>query len=162
MPDDLCQTDRDRDPYAWAVAQAALIAKGDAAIQRLDLAGLKRLLEEVAEDILSTLRSQLVNLMAHAAKVAHSTNPAVIGHWRTECAEFHDRIIDVYRPSMRRKLDLEALWRRARRKVLASFADYGEPSPVLPAKCPFSLDELIDEDLDVEHLAASLRAAGKI
>jgi hypothetical protein len=161
MPDDLRQVDRDQDPYAWAVAQAALIAKGDAALAKLDFAGLKRLLEEVAEDMLSTLRSQLVNLMAHAAKVAHSANPGIIGHWRTECAEFHDRIVDAYRPSMRRKLDLEALWRRARRKVLASFADHGEPPPVLPAKCPFRLDELIDDELDVETLVATLRKRGE-
>ena len=41
----------------------------------------------------------------------------------------------------------------------ASFADHGEPAPVLPAGCPFSLDELIDPDLDIERLVAKLRSA---
>jgi hypothetical protein len=109
--------------------------------------------------MLSGVRGQLVNLMAHAAKVARSRNPAVIGHWRGECVEFHDRLIDEYHPSMRDRIDMAALWHRARRKVDASFADHGEPAPVLPAGCPFILDELIDPDLDIERLVAKLRSA---
>lgn len=35
--------------------------------------------------------------LAHAAKVAMTRNPAVIGHWRSECVEFRDRLIDAYR-----------------------------------------------------------------
>ena len=42
-------------------------------------------------------------------------------------------------------------------QVTASFADHGEPQPVLPAACPFTLDELIDPDLDVERLVAMLK-----
>ena len=80
-----------------------------------------------------------------------------LGHWRSECVEFHDRLVNAYRPSMRDKIDMASLWRRARRKVTASFADHGEPQPVLPAACPFTLDELIDPDLDVERLVAMLK-----
>jgi hypothetical protein len=54
---------------------------------------------------------------------------------------------------------MDELWRRARRKVTASFADYGEAEPSLPDACPFSLNELVDRDLDVERLVATLAAA---
>jgi hypothetical protein len=158
MPEGLRITERHEDPYAWALAQAARLRRGAAGLKSVDRAGLSETLEEWAEEMLSGARSQLVNLMAHAAKVARSANPAVLGHWRSECIEFHDRLIDEYRPSMRDKIDLASLWRRARRKVNASFADYGEPPPVLPAACPFTLDELIDPDLDVERLVAKLRS----
>jgi hypothetical protein len=158
MPEGLGITERHEDPYAWALAQAARLRRGSTGLKGVDRAGLSEFLEEWAEEMLSGARSQLVNLMAHAAKVALSRNPAMLGHWRSECVEFHDRLIDAYRPSMRDKLDLASLWRRARRKVIASFADHGEPPPALPAACPFTLEELIDPDLDVERLVAKLRS----
>jgi hypothetical protein len=158
MPEGLRITERHEDPYAWALAQAARLRRGSAGLKGLDRAGLGEFLEEWAEEMLSGARSQLVNLMAHMAKVARSRNPAVLGHWRSECVEFHDRLVDAYRPSMRDKIDMASLWRRTGRKLTASFADHGEPPPVLPATCPFTLDELIDPDLDVEGLVAKLRS----
>ena len=159
MPEALRITERHDDPYAWALAQAARLRRGSAGLSGIDRAGLSEFLEEWAEEMLSGARRPLVNLMAHAAKVARSRNPVVLGHWRSECVEFHDRLIDAYRPSMRDKIDRSSLWRRARRKVVASFADHGELEPVLPDACPFTLDELIDPDLDIERLVAKLRPA---
>jgi hypothetical protein len=158
MPDDVRTVARDRDPYAWLLAQAALLERSGAAPKGLDLKELKRFLDEAAEDMLAAVRSQLVNLMAHAAKVARTSNPQILCHWRSECVESHDRLIDAYRPSMRQSIDRDELWRRAKRKVVASFADHGEAKPRLPDACPFSLDELVDKDLDVERLAAQLAA----
>jgi hypothetical protein len=152
MPEGHRVIDRDRDPYAWVLGQAALLAKGPGGFKHLDVEGLKDFLEQAAEEMLSKVTSQMVSLMAHAAKVANSQNPDVIGHWRTECVEFHDQIVDAYRASMHQKIDMEALWRRAKRKVLASFADHGEPAPVLRDTCPFAIEDLVDPDLDIERL----------
>jgi len=160
MPDDLQLIDRHRDPYAWALEQAALLRRGaaglPAGLKAIDAVALREFLDEWAEDMLSTVRSQLVNLMAHAVKAALSRNPDVVGHWRSECIEFHDRLVDAYRPSMHERIDMASLWRRACRKVDASFADHGEPKPKLPADCPFTLDQLIDPDLDLDSLVATL------
>jgi hypothetical protein len=156
MPDDLHRITRDHDPYAWLLAQAALLERGGAGLKGLDLKEVKRFLEEAAEDMLAAVKSHLVNLMAHAAKAARTSNRQILGHWRSECVEFHDRLIDAYRPSMRRAIDIEELWRRAKRKVVASFADHGEARPRLPDACPFGLDELVDKELDVERLVAQL------
>lgn len=156
MPDDLHIADRHQDPFGWALTQAALLRRSAGRLKTIDGAALSEFLEEWADEMLSAVRSQLVNLMAHAAKVALSNNPDVVGHWRSECIEFHDRIVDLYRPSMRERIDLAALWRRAVRKIEASFADYGEPRPSLPSRCPFGLDQLVDPDLDLGHLIAAL------
>jgi hypothetical protein len=121
MPDDLQLTDRHRDPYAWALGQAALLRRGAAGLKAIDAAALREFLEEWADEMLSTVRSQLVNLMAHVTKAAFTRNPDVIGRWRSECVEFHDRLVDAYRPSMRDRIDLASLWKRAGRKVYASF-----------------------------------------
>jgi hypothetical protein len=158
MPDDLQVADRHRDPYAWAQEQAALLRRGRAGLKAVDAAALSEFLEEWADQMLSAARSQLVNLMAHATKAARSRNPEIVGHWRSECIEFHDRLIDEYRPSMRARIDMAALWKRACRKVLASFADHGEPRPQLPAACPFALDQLIDPDLDLDQFVAAVSA----
>jgi hypothetical protein len=159
MPEGVRLADRHSDPYSWAMAQAALVRRGGASLKALDREALGEFLEEWADEMLSAVRSQIVNLMAHAAKAASSRNPDVIGHWRSECVEFHDRIVDGYRPSMHVWIDLAGLWRRARRKVLASFADHGEPAPDLSPECPFVLDGLVDPGLDIEQLVATINAA---
>jgi len=156
MPDDLHITDRHQDPYGWALTQAALLRRTPRRGNAVDTKALGEFLEEWADEMLSAVRSQLVNLMAHAAKVALSRNPDVIGHWRSECTEFHDRLVDAYRPSMRDRIDMAGLWRRTIRKVEASFADYGEPRPRLPSACPFALDQLVDPDLDVEAMVSAV------
>lgn len=158
MPDGTPSLDRDRDPYGWALAQAEALARGLSTDGGLDAEGLRAFLEEAAEDMRSKVTSQLVNLMAHATKAALTGNPSVVGHWRSECVEFHDQVVDGFRNSMRRRIDMDELWRRARRKVQASFADHGERLPALPDASPMDLDTLIDPDLDIDGLVARLRA----
>src|SRR6185312_12096915 len=99
MPEGINIADLQGDPYAWALTQAALLRRGS--LKSLDREALSEFLEEWAAEMLATVRSQIVNLLAHAAKVARTRNPDVIGHWRSECVEFHDRLVDADRPSMR-------------------------------------------------------------
>src|SRR5437762_3488157 len=103
VPEGLRIRERHEDAYAWALGQAARLRRGGAGLKGLDRAELSDFLEEWAEEMLSGARSQLVNLMAHAAKVARSPNPAVIGHCRSQCLELHDRLTQEYRASMRRR-----------------------------------------------------------
>jgi len=155
MPEGTGIADLQGDPYGWALTQAALLRRGGG-LKALDRDGLCEFLEEWAAEMLGTVRSQMVNLLAHAAKVAMTSNPAVIGHWRSECVEFHDRLIDAYRPSMRDRIDLASLWRRAQRKVFASFDDHGETRPALPTPCPVRVEDLVDPDLDLDRLVAKI------
>lgn len=155
MPEGLSIIERHQDPYAWALAQAALLRAGAARLKSIDAAELSEFLEEWADEMLSAVRSQMVNLMAHATKAALSRNPEIVGHWRSECVEFHDRLVDAHRPSMRDKVAMGRLWQRACRKVYASFADHGEAKPGLPAGCPFTLDQLLNSDLDLDKLVAT-------
>ena len=146
---------RDDDPFAWALTLAARL-RGRGALTMFDRQSLGEFLEEWADDMLAAVRRQMVNLLAHATKVAHTRNPDVIAHWRSECTEFHDRLIAEYRPSMRDKVDMDVLWRRAQRKVFASFDDNGEPRPQMLTACPVGIDELIDQNLNLDRLVASI------
>jgi len=159
MPDGLTIAPvRDDDPFGWAMELAGRLRRRRE-LAASDRNALSDFLEEWADEMLAAVRSQLVNLLAHAAKVANTRNPDVVGHWRSECVEFHDRLIDVYRPSMRDKLEIAALWRRAHRKVVASFRDHAEPLPQWTAQCPVSLDDLLDPELDFDRLIAVIRDA---
>ena len=75
MPDELRIVDRDQDPFAWALQQAELIARGRTGLRTLDAEGLREFLEETAADMLARVTGQMVNLMAHVTKAAHSRNP---------------------------------------------------------------------------------------
>jgi hypothetical protein len=156
MPEGLQIIQRREDPYAWALAQAALLRRDAAELNSIDTAGLSEFLEESADAMVSAVRSQMVKLMAHAVRVAMSTNPEITRQWRSECVEFHDRLVGAYRPSMRGKIDIASLWRRATRRIHESFADHSEATPRLPARCPFTLDQLIDADLDLDRLVATI------
>lgn len=142
------QMERDADEYAWLLSQADALKRR----RGVDHDGIRDFLEEAAEDMLSRVTSQIVNLLAHTAKAAHTKNSQVIGHWRSECAEFHDQIVDAYRPSMRQKIDMQALWKRAQRKVYASFEDHGEPRPNLPKHVTVAVETIVDPDLHFEMM----------
>jgi Domain of unknown function DUF29 len=149
----------DDDPFAWALTLATQL-RHRGALKAPDREALSDFLEEWAAEMWATVRSQMVSLLAHAAKVANTRNPDVIGHWRTECIEFHDRLIDAYRPSMRDKINIDVLWHRAQRKVCASFDDNDEPRPTFAARCPVDIAELIDPDLDLDRLVATVGGSG--
>jgi hypothetical protein len=157
MPDGASVTNLPDDPFTWALTLATQLRHRQGGLKAVDREALSDFLEEWAAEMLDTVRSQMVNLLAHAAKVATTRNPEVIGHWRSECTEFHDRVVGTYRPSMRIKIDVPSLWHRAQRKVLASFKDNGEPPPDLPTQCPIGIDDLIDPNLDLDHLVAAIR-----
>jgi hypothetical protein len=143
MLDTVVLPDRHNDPYAWLMVQAEAVKNR----RGIDYAGLSELIQEMADEIMSKATSQMVNLMAHVMKVIHTRNPEVIGHWRSEIVEFQDQIRDAYRPSMRQSIDMDLLWRRACRKVVASFLDHGEPKPDLPKECPFTIEALTEGDI---------------
>lgn len=158
MPDGYGKLTPRDDPYGWAMAQIEAIRLLPADFAGFDREGMLEFLEDSAHAMLAKVKSQLINLMAHLTKAACTRNPEVIGHWRNECRNFHQEIVIEYRRSMRKEIDLERLWRYATKRVTASFEDYGEPTPTLPADCPFTLAQLVDEDLDIAGTVETLRA----
>ena len=62
-------------------------------------------------------------------------------NWRADAARFSGDVDDRFVPSLRQRLDLAHVRRRALRAVPAGM--YGQPRPPLPAQCPWSPDELL-------------------
>lgn len=61
-----------------------------------------------------------------------------------------------YLPSMREHLDLDRIWSKARRRALRDLVDPRRPVPKIPGDNPFTLDQLIDDDADVDALLGLL------
>ena len=159
MPDGITVTTREDDAFAWALSLASKVRHRQGALTALDRESRCDFLEEWATEMLNAVLSRMVNLLAHATKAAKTQNRDIVGHWFSECTEFHDQLTSAYRPSMRNKIDLPILWRRAQRKVTASFRDYGEPRPVLPRECPVSVDDLLDPELDLDRLVETIKSS---
>ncbi len=137
----------DRDFYAWTQQQAVLLRAG-----RLTDVDLEHLIEEV-EDLggeqKRAVRSHLRHLIAHLVKLRCSPADDPRRGWKDEVrsarGEIEDRLADS--PSLRSHLDnlLADVWPRARRLAAGQMADYGE-HPDVPADCPFTLGQVLDED----------------
>jgi hypothetical protein len=78
--------------------------------------------------------------------------------WLGEVTRARDDAADAFTPSMRQHLDLDAVWRRARRGAAADLRSYGEAMAALPDSCPFTLDELLNREVEAEAYAAKLAA----
>jgi hypothetical protein len=65
--------------------------------------------------------------------------------WRADAIDFRQQAAARFTPSMRSKIDVAVLYRRALR-ALPETVD-GQPPLPLPAECPVTLDELLaDQD----------------
>ena len=59
---------------------------------------------------------------------------------------------------MRQNLDLETVWRHSWKDAAAVLRPHGETMARLPEACPFSLDELLNREVEAEAYAAKLAA----
>ncbi len=148
MSDEVELPDRS-DSQAWLLAQAAALRRVAALRPNLPIAidweGIAEELEAVAAAERNELKSRLLVLCEHLAKLAYVPMVDPRNGWRRTVREQRDRIGFLFEesPSLRRRVpdELEKLWVKARREVLAhyKFRD-------LPTRCPWRIEDLLDED----------------
>lgn len=103
------------------------------------------------------VESQLRNALAHILKGFCDPDSMSRRAWKVEVAGFLVEARHDYRPSMRRLIDLDRAWADAMRLAVTELHAYNfRVPPGIPAKCPFTLDELLDEDFTLESGAAKL------
>jgi hypothetical protein len=142
------------DFHAWALRQAALLRdpgrRGQADFDRVAAE-----LECLAREELRVVERGLVSAFIGLIRGAGGLGPE--GRRRTE-REVLTALLDAsdgFTPSMRGRLDLGELWGRARNRSRReaeldgqAWADPGET-------CPFTLDQLLAEDVEVGQLLAA-------
>jgi Domain of unknown function DUF29 len=156
------------DIYAWSQHQAAVLrrmAETPAALPNdLDIENVAEEIETLGQAELQAVESHLVRMLEHVIKAASfpSAYPATM--WQAEVTREQGDAENGYRPSMRQALDLERVWRRARRVAAAALESHGESLVPLPEDCPFTLEELLDLRTKapsfVSRLAAQIASPG--
>lgn len=155
MPDGLY----DRDVLAWSERQAALLrrlAAGERLNEAVDWPNVIEELQDVGVSELRAVRGLLRQALLHLMKLqAWPDNPAC-PHWRGETVGFLVDAQDRFSPSMVQRVGLQTLYGRTLIEVQARSEAFG-PGRRLPLDCPFSLDDLLVDPVDL--LALSRRFA---
>ncbi|HEX5328104.1 MAG TPA: DUF29 domain-containing protein [Acetobacteraceae bacterium] len=140
--------DYETDVLAWSERQAALLrrlAAGERVNDRdLDWPNIAEEIQDAGLSSLRAFRSLLIQVLAHEMKAAAWPASVHAARWRHDAGNFRLDAREVFTPSMRQKIDLAAIYRRALRELPPEI-DGCKPLP-LPAVCPATLDELIAGD----------------
>ena len=156
MPDGLYE----RDVLAWSERQADLLrrlAAGERLNEAVDWPNVIDEVETVGRAELHSCESLLRQALVHLLKLHAWPGSQAAGHWREETVGFLADAEHCFAPSMRQRIELDELYRKALRQLRAAADDTGEPRP-LPQTCPFVLDDLLDPNAEVRALV--LRVGG--
>ena len=135
------------DILAWSERQGELlrrIAAGERVNDAdLDWPNIAEEIEDVGRSELHAVESLLVQALLHDLKAKAWPLARDAPHWRAEARRLRGDAAARFSPSMRKRLDLARLHRRALR-AMPETVDDRPPLPV-PAGLPLTLDELLAE-----------------
>jgi Domain of unknown function DUF29 len=151
----------DDDILLWSEQQAAAIRRlGRSAREisnELDIENVAEEIEGVGRSELAAVESYLELIFVHLIRLVVEPNSNSVRHWRSEIVGFHANARRRYSPSMRRRIDVNALLRSAREQSLPAYEGAElERVTGLSIKAPLTLDELLAETIDVAALASRL------
>lgn len=139
----------DHDILTWSERQAALLrrmAAGERVNDQVDWENVAEEIESVGRSEVKAVRSALLLALLHDLKAEAWPNSPYVEHWRAEAVRFRGDAADDFTESMRVKIDVHAIYRRALRAMPATI-DGIPPLPV-PRTCPVTLDELLADSPD--------------
>ena len=151
----------DRDIVAWADQQAgalrrvAAIAPGNT----VDWANVIEEIECLGRSERSAVESLIENALEHLIKSLCDHDSLSKIQWGHEVERFLDDAREKYRPSMRKDLDIDRMWARGFRQATKTLNTYRlSIPPGIPATCPYTLDELLDETFTFDAALRKLHA----
>jgi hypothetical protein len=145
MPDDLY----DRDVLAWSEHQATLLrraARGER-VNDIDWAHVVEEIEDVGLSELNAVHAYLRQIVVHLLRLHGWPTLGACRHWRSEIVAFQTDAQRRFAPSMRQRIDLEAIYARALLQI-QPLRYGGTPARAAPATCPVTLDDLLTATCD--------------
>jgi hypothetical protein len=145
MPDDLY----DRDVLAWSEHQATLLrraARGER-VNDIDWAHVVEEIEDVGLSELNAVHAYLRQIVVHLLRLHGWPTLGACRHWRSEIVAFQTDAQRRFAPSMRQRIDLEAIYARALLQI-QPLRYGGTPARAAPAACPVTLDDLLTATCD--------------
>ncbi len=137
----------DDDVLLWSEHQARLLrqhAAGEPGNEPPDWANIIEEVESVGRDQLHAVESLLAQALAHMLKAEAWPLSREVPNWQADARRFRADAEARFAPSMRQRIDVAKLYRRALR-YLPDTIDNLPPLPV-PQTCPVTLDELLADD----------------
>ncbi len=132
----------DRDFYAWANEQAALLRSGKLSVA--DVAHIAEEIESMGRSEQQELENRLAVLLLHLLKWRYQPNLRGNG-WRLTVKEQRNRVERHLRknPSLKAKLD-EAIADAYSDAVIGAERETGLPEDIFPTGCPWPFERMID------------------
>lgn len=150
----------DEDFYGWTQRQAAALRalrQPTVDLAPLDIAHLAEEIEDLGKRDLRELMSYLELVVQHLVKLHAAPTSRDAAHWHAEAVNFQLAARRAFSPSMRRLLDVDDIWIGGCRAAGRYLKDQGARDPSRDA-CPFTLNDLLAVDFDVESATVKIAA----
>jgi hypothetical protein len=134
----------DDDILTWSERQAELLrrlAAGERVNDQVDWENVVEEVESVGRSELHRTESLLTQALRHRLKIMAWPNSPEVPHWQEEATLFQMDAARAFQESMRQRLDLALIYRRARHRFPPQID--GQAPVALPETCPMTLDELL-------------------
>jgi hypothetical protein len=150
----------EHDILAWSEQQSAALRRlsGRRDLPNdLDLENVVEEIETVGRNELRAAAGPIRLILMHVAKAVSEPAAPAINHWRAECIGWQDELLSAFTPSMRQRIDMEALWRSALRQAAAALEEHGASlAEGLAGPCPVGLDDLLSNTFDFRELVTRI------
>ena len=136
----------DTDILGWSERQAELLrrlAAGERVNDQIDWENVAEEVENVGRSELHRTESLLTQTLRHRLKIMAWFSSSEVSRWQEEATLFQMDAARAFQESMRQRLDMALIYRRARHRFPQQI-DGQAPLP-LPDVCPVTLDELLSE-----------------
>jgi Domain of unknown function DUF29 len=137
----------DTDILLWSEHQRDLLkrlAAGEAVNEVPDWPNIIEEIESVGSEQLHAVVSLLRQALIHMLKAEAWPLSREVPHWQAEARRFRGDAADRFAPSMRQRIDLAKLYRRALRAVPETID--GQPPLPMSEVYTVTLDELLSDD----------------
>ena len=149
----------DGDFYTWTQQQAAALRlTRDVIGASVDVEHLAEEIEDLGKRDLREVGSFLERLIEHLLKLDACRSSRDGAHWWSEASHFQTSAVAAFTPGMRQLLDADRIWTKGC-KAAGRFLRDVEGAPRAPTSSPFSVDDLLLADFDIDAALARLASA---
>ena len=149
----------DSDFFEWTQQQSAVLRSHPVDCGELDVENLAEEIEDMGLEQIRKTSSFLVQMLVHLLKLHLEPNAPSAQHWFDEVLRFQADAVLAFSPGIKQRLDLDKIWKLAKKGATSKLAQYNVSVPDLPPECPLSLDTMLDVDFDANAALQALAAA---
>lgn len=150
----------DDDIVTWAEQQAAALRELASRPELSNAVDWDNVIEEIeclGRSEWKGVASQIRNALTHVLKGYCDPGSLSRVAWSSEVMGFLDDARSDFRNSMRQNIDLDDVWQKAFRRAVNDLRLYKITIPPgIPERCPFTLDEILDEAFTYDFALAKL------